>query len=417
MASVFSRGGTREHPHFFARYRDAQGKWRSKRVLQQTKREALRVAAALEAKGERQRLGLEAPDSAGLLCRDLMKRWSDGLTNRSARDDRSRLRLHVLPQFGGMRIGAVTLPVIMEWLDAATAARRMSSGTLRHCLNLVSRFFAWCIDRGYASANVVRQIPSGRRPRQTPRRRPVPWIQDDAIVRQLMAKLPEPADLILFVGNRCGLRVGEILGLRMSDVDNLAAGAILVRHSFNGPLKEDRHGVGKSKWAPAPSDAPTVLGPWIERRRAAGASGDDFLFADEFGRHMGREWLRYRWERATDAIGLSMTLYAATRHSFVSRNLSRGVPLDEVSGAVGHSTPAITMRAYNHYVRREFSPLMTAPLSSPGDAAIIPIGAPRAGVSKPPGQASDDAGAPSAKDRASPDHLARSADTAVGRRN
>lgn len=50
-----------------------------------------------------------------------------------------------------------------------------------------------------------------------------------------------------------------------------------------------------------------------------------------------------------------MTWYQATRHSFVSRHLSRGASLDEVSAAVGHSSPVVTKRFYDHYVRRSFS--------------------------------------------------------------
>ena len=50
-----------------------------------------------------------------------------------------------------------------------------------------------------------------------------------------------------------------------------------------------------------------------------------------------------------------MTWYEATRHSFVSRNLAEGASLDEVSAAVGHSSPPVTRRYYDHFVRKSFS--------------------------------------------------------------
>ncbi len=50
-----------------------------------------------------------------------------------------------------------------------------------------------------------------------------------------------------------------------------------------------------------------------------------------------------------------MTFYQATRHSFVSRNLAAGVSLDEVSSAVGHSSPAVTRRYDDYFIRRSFS--------------------------------------------------------------
>lgn len=50
-----------------------------------------------------------------------------------------------------------------------------------------------------------------------------------------------------------------------------------------------------------------------------------------------------------------MTFYEATRHSFTSRNLAAGVPLDEVSAALGHSSPVVTRRFYDRYVRKTYS--------------------------------------------------------------
>ncbi|HTA20408.1 MAG TPA: site-specific integrase, partial [Polyangia bacterium] len=218
---------------------------------------------------------------------------------------------------------------------------------------------------------------TGRRPQHAPKR-DVPWLNDDATVRRLMAVLPEPFDLMLYLGNRAGLRLGEICGLRLSDLDEIEQGALRVRYSYAGPLKEDKTGGGKVKWTPAPVDARAVLGSWLDCRRAAGADGEAFVFVrDEHGRHFRKEHVEYRWERAAAALGLGLTFYQATRHSFASRNLSRGVPLDEVAAALGHSTPAVTARHYAHFIRKTFSSLMTAPLErGPGGGApVIPIDA------------------------------------------
>jgi integrase len=377
MASVFLRG-PKAAPRWYARYRDAAGVWRSKRVRVESRKDAAAIARQLEAQAERRRYGIEAPESAGLLVGDLLRRWENSLVNRSAYDDRSRLRLHVLPRFGSMRLADLGLPVLMQWLDELRAARQVAPGTQRHLLNLVSRFFGWAIERGFATVNPVRQIPTGRRPQHAPKR-DVPWIRDDETVRAIMGELPDPFRLMFYVGNRAGMRLGEICGLRLSDVEDLAAGAFRVRYSYNGPLKEDKAGSGKVKWTPAPADAVDVLGPWIARRRAEGAEPEAFLFVREHGRHFRKEHVEYRWERAAEALGLNLTWYQATRHSFASRNLSRGVALDEVASALGHSTPAITARHYAHFIRKTFSPVMTAGLAPEGGpgAPVIPINATR----------------------------------------
>jgi hypothetical protein len=55
---------------------------------------------------------------------------------------------------------------------------------------------------------------------------------------------------MLYLGNRSGLRTGEIAGLRMADMEYLKDRAIRVRYSYGGPLKEDKGGTGKMKWVP-----------------------------------------------------------------------------------------------------------------------------------------------------------------------
>ena len=47
---------------------------------------------------------------------------------------------------------------------------------------------------------------------------------------------------MFYVGNRAGMRLGEICGLRLSRRRHLAAGAFRVRYSYAGPLKEDKAG-------------------------------------------------------------------------------------------------------------------------------------------------------------------------------
>jgi integrase len=80
------------------------------------------------------------------------------------------------------------------------------------------------------------------------------------------------------------------------------------------------------------------------------------------GRARTSTWADYRKEHvgqlcdvASKAVGVDLTWYHATRHSFVSRNLKAGASLDDVSAAVGHSSPSVTRRFYDHSIRRTYS--------------------------------------------------------------
>lgn len=342
------------------------------------------------------------------LCGDLIAAWRKTLNNRSADDDRSRIKHHLLPYFARRLISDVSLRVVLEWIDQQRntvaeprtgrgrrpADGKLSDATIRHNLNLLSRFFAWAIERELATVNPVRQIPQGRRPRQT-QKRDQPWLDDEALVRTLLTKLPEPVRSMFYLGNRSGLRVGEAAGLRLADLGFLGEGVIRVRYTYDGaPLKEDKRGEGKCKWVPASDDAAVFLASTINARLAAGAGPEDLLFPNKRGRALSALAIERVWNETTGRAERSdrprkteeeeqprpvlcdLTFYQATRHSFVSRSLAAGASLDEVSAAVGHHSPTVTRRFYDHYIRKQFSPLLRAGLgftSSTAPADVVPI--------------------------------------------
>jgi integrase len=377
MARALKRG-PRNAPKFYVQFdrgRTPDGKrLRCTRLLKgvenlpQARQEAARVEREIAAGRDPFPEGIPVAVPGGV-AGPLLQQWAGMLKNRNARDDRSRITRHLLPEFEKLRVEEIGLPAVMNWVDRL-AASELSPQSQRHLLGLMSRFFSWCIERGLATTNPVRMVPVGKRP-VAKLDADRPWLDDETKVPELMAALGPEVGLMFYLGNRSGLRPGEVCGLRMGDLEFLHEGVIRVAHSYGGPLKEDKKGEGKVKWVPAPSDAEQVLGSHLNRRRADGARADSLVFpfvpAKPQNRRRTSEWTGYRkeylehcWEKATRSKerpvkGIELTWYEATRHSFVSRNLKAGVQLDEVSAAVGHATPATTKRHYAHFVRKIFN--------------------------------------------------------------
>jgi len=392
MGTVFNRG-SKDNPNWYVGYR-VDGRWVYKPSQQATKAQAKRWVAEIESRLARGQVGIEDhEDAPGFQA--LFDAFLDGLTNRNAADDRSRGKKHLAPKFGRMKVASVSLASVMEWIDEQRAAGELSESSIRHNMNLLSRFFSWAIARGKASINPVRQIPMGSRPTQSVKS-DTPWLDDDAIVRKLIAALEEPINFMFYLCNRSGLRTGEAAGLRMADFAFIDEGIIRVRFSYDGPLKEDKKGEGKVKWVPAPEDVGEFLGPWLVMRKAQSAGPEDRVFpcARRKGLCYRKEFIEACWEKAApkhvgarevllkkkgdkiaNEVKPTMTWYQATRHSFVSRHLSRGASLDEVSAAVGHSSPVVTKRFYDHYIRRSFSPKLREGLGlgAPQGGRVVPL--------------------------------------------
>ena len=295
------RRGTRESPAYYGKYRDSDGAWKMRRLRVASREEARRMLAQIESRVAGGRVGIE-PFAPSPVCGPLMEQWLETLTNRNKQDDKTRFERHVREYWEAKTMAeAQELGPVMIWLDLQQAKEELSPSSVRHNLNLLSRFFSWAVERQFAKVNPVRQIPLGKRP-QGAVKRDTPWLDDDTLVRALMGKLPVPLNMMFYLGNRSGLRSGEIAGLRMSDLGYLADGVIRVRYSYGGPLKEDKRGEGKMKWVPAPEDAAEVLRFWLARRKLEGAAGEDLVFPCPPSPRNKRKsaWTGYRKENIED---------------------------------------------------------------------------------------------------------------------
>jgi len=386
MGDIIDRG-TRDKPKWYVRYVDADGTRRMRLVHDaRTKGDARAALAEVEGRVRRGLMGIPQAEESKA-CGPLMDSWIATLTNRDKQNDTTRYNRHLRPYWSARSLDDVqALSSVMAWLDHQRATTGLSEASVRHSLGLLSRFLGWAIERGIAKTNPVAMIPRARRPKVSPKAADRAWIRDDAVVVAFMKALEPPLDLMFYLGNRSGMRPGEVAGLRMGDLAFISDGTIRVAHSYGGPLKEDKgsEGTGKVKWVPAPDDFKDHLGAWLNRRKIAGAKEDDLVFPyvppHRPTRKRSTSWtgytrafLRDAWQQARTKvlaensdidIPESIGWYEATRHSFVSRNLESGASLDEVSNALGHSSPKVTQDNYNHFVRKKFSDKLTAGLST-----------------------------------------------------
>jgi len=159
-----------------------------------------------------------------------------------------------------------------------------------------------------------------------------------------------------------GLRRGELLGLRWSDVD-LAERQLRVVHQL-AELKDDQ-GNRQLALANVKTDgsARTVALPEViarcleahrerqieERRRAANLwVHRDLVFCNAFGGGIETTTLYRIWDAIRRRAGFQDVRLHDLRHSAASLLLAQGVELWEVSKILGHSTLAITADIYGH---------------------------------------------------------------------
>jgi integrase len=210
--------------------------------------------------------------------------------------------------------------------------------TLSGCLRTAKR-------RGLIAANPVAELNRDERPAQTARDKRV--LTEDEIARLL--EVGESFRTMIAVMIFSGLRIGEVLGLRWTDIDT-DEGFIRVKSQLNlkRELVQTKTASGRRDVVMAPQLAKLLLEHKMASRRK---TAEDFVFPAPDGRGRDQRSTSRGIERALKRAGLDGQRLSAHafRHTFASL-LIVGLKLDPVAVAkqIGHSNPATTLRVYSH---------------------------------------------------------------------
>jgi integrase len=266
-------------------------------------------------------------------------------------------------------VDKLTKGEVVSWLRELKATK-LSGDSRKKLLGLFSRFCSWLSASDTITSNPVRDIPKIERPVAAAKQPDAPYLDDEEKVRAMIFALGPRFGLMFAVSNRAGFRLGEACGLRLSDTGWLEKeGVLRVRHSYDARLKGDKGtGAWKEKFPPLHDAA--VAGALLSlatSRKEAGAKPEDRLF--DFlpvKPNACRVACSRAWREAAPLAGVkALTWYTASRHTFASRALAAGASIEQVSAALGHSSPTITQRFYNRHQERGFATLPKLDLSAP----------------------------------------------------
>lgn len=138
-----------------------------------------------------------------------------------------------------------------------------------------------------------------------------------------------------------GLRRGELVSLRWSDVD-FAARQLHVRRTMSRGVEVDAPKSGKRRSVPLTDRAAGALDRLSQRD--AFTEPDDYVAVNELGRRIDDSALAMRVRKAQEAAGLRRLGLHGLRHSFASQLVARGLGLADVQKALGHAKIETTSR-------------------------------------------------------------------------
>jgi len=155
----------------------------------------------------------------------------------------------------------------------------------------------------------------------------------------------------------CGLRRGEIAGLRWADID-FKAGTLAIVHNrvdAGGTTVENDPKSAKSRRVlPMPPRIPKVLRAAKKRQAAERLvlgehyGKGDYVVCNEAGQPYHPQVVSRYWASAVRAAGLRHVKLHGGRHTAATLMHLDGVPVSVIAAWIGHSDPGLTLRVYAH---------------------------------------------------------------------
>jgi integrase len=317
--------------------RDPDGRQRKKTFGKKT--EADRFAATVEADKHR---GQYIDHADRTTVTEYARAWAAARPHRASTAERvmSLIDVHIAAtRLGGRRLADVRPSEVQAW--ATDRAQVLAPSTLRALVRLLRSIYTSAVlDRLVASSPVVRvQLPRDDRERVVP--------LTVGQVQALADAMPARTQAMVFAQAGLGLRIGELLALRVQDIDFLRRTA---RVEFQIAPRTKERTEPKTPRSRRTVPLPQVVADTLAAHIATYPPGDDgSLFTTGTGTVYGREHYGATFTGAVKRAGLPAgTTTHDLRHHYASVLLAAGESVVAVAERLGHENATLVLKTYGH---------------------------------------------------------------------
>lgn len=289
--------------------------------------------------------------------KDYLERWlkdyaKPNLSPRSYERYESIARVHLIPSLGNIPLTQLK-PAHIQKLYASGLNKALSPRSVRYHHVVLHKALQTALKWGLVSRNAADSVdvPKARRPEMQI------WDHDD-IMRFLEAAKSTPYHALFHLALFTGMRRGELLALKWSDVD-LILGQISVNRSL-AQLNDGTYVFTEPKSAKSrrnialPPSTTLLLNEHQQKQRLDRVmlgmlwSSDTLVFSNSEGKPWRPNSISRAWETTARRAGVKVIRFHDARHTHASIMLKQGIHPKIVQERLGHSSIAITLDTYSH---------------------------------------------------------------------
>lgn len=336
MASIRKRGDS-----YQVRYRDPAGKEHARNF--DLLRDAKAFRASVESDMSR---GQYVNPSDKTTLAEYAWRWAEDQNHnpRTRKRIESMFRHHVEGcPIGSRRLATIKPSDMQEWVT--DRARVLAASTVRNLVGNVRSVFRAAVADDLIGASPFDKgrrimLPEADAPEVTP--------PTAAQVHAIAAAMPDRLAAMPIVQAGCGLRLGELLALRVCDVDFLR---FTVRVDGQIAAGTRQRCAPKTKWSVRTVRLlPHVADALAAHLAAYPAKRDGYIFTtEEAGGPYGHAYVEKRFRKACAAAGLPAGMVPHhLRHTFASVSYAAGETPKAIARQLGHRNERLFVSTYGH---------------------------------------------------------------------
>jgi integrase len=264
---------------------------------------------------------------------------------------RELIRLHVVPALGGIRLAKLTAADVQRlYADRLTV---LSPTTVRYIHSVLHH----ALDDAVKWGLLVRNVCDAVEPPRKQRKEMDTWSLEE-VVRILDAAVDDPLEAFWYLAIFTGMRRGEMLALKWTDLD-LESGLLAVQRTlsrgetsrFLEAEPKTQAGRRRIKLSPSTIDAlKRQKVRQLEHRLAVGEAYGDrgYVFANLTGGHIDPSALYHAYNALIERAGVPRIRLHDNRHTSATLLLAGGIHAKIVQERLGHSAIAMTLDLYSH---------------------------------------------------------------------
>jgi integrase len=252
------------------------------------------------------------------------------------------LRKWILPRWRSYRLADVKAVQVEQWLKSLPVSR----GTKAKIRNIMSALYSHAQRWEWTTTNPITHV------RQSAKRSRVPTVLTPDQLKDFLANLADPAKTAVLLGALTGLRVGELLGLKWSDIDFEKLEICVIRDVVKQRIERCKTEASKKA---IPIDAELAETLWSWRLRCPYNQPEDWVFGSPQRKGKQPYWpsslFRVALQPALKAAGITEPVgWHTLRHTFGTLMKANGEDVKTIQELLRHANFKVTMDVYTQAV-------------------------------------------------------------------